>query len=67
MTLKSAIQFFREVRFELSKVDWPNFHEFVGSTLVVLVLVCFFATYLGIIDLGLNRLAKYIFATYGGY
>ncbi len=67
MTLKSVVQFFQEVRLELSKVDWPNFHEFVGSTLVVLVLVCFFAIYLGIIDLGLTKLAKYIFTVYGGY
>ena len=67
MTLKNVLQFFQEVRLELSKVDWPSFQEFVGSTLVVLVLVCFFAVYLGIIDLGLSRLATYIFSIYGGY
>ena len=67
MTLKNVLQFFQEVRLELSKVDWPSFQEFVGSTLVVLVLVCFFAVYLGIIDLGLSRLATYIFTIYGGY
>ncbi len=67
MTVKGIVQFFREVRLELAKVDWPNLQEFVGSTLVVLVLVCFFAVYLGIIDLGLSKLAKYIFTLYGGY
>ena len=67
MTLKNVLQFFQEVRLELSKVDWPSFQEFVGSTLVVLVLVCFFAVYLGLIDLGLSRLATYIFTIYGGY
>lgn len=67
MTVKNVLQFFQEVRIELSKVDWPNFQEFVGSTLVVLVLVCFFAVYLGVVDLGLSKLATYIFTVYGGY
>ncbi len=67
MAIKNAVQFIKEVRIELSKVEWPNFNEFVGSTLVVLFLVCFFAIYLGIVDLGLSRLAKYIFTLYGGY
>ncbi len=67
MAIKNAVQFIKEVRIELSKVEWPNFNEFVGSTLVVLFLVCFFAIYLGIVDLGLSKLAKYIFTLYGGY
>lgn len=67
MGLKNVVQFLQGVRVELSKVEWPNFHEFVGSTIVVLVLVLFFTVYLGIIDLGLSKLAKYIFTLYGGY
>ncbi len=67
MAIKNAVQFIKEVRIEFSKVEWPNFNEFAGSTLVVLFLVCFFAIYLGIVDLGLSRLAKYIFPLYGGY
>lgn len=67
MALNSIVQFLQGVRAELSKVEWPKFHEFVGSTIVVLVLVLFFAVYLGVIDLGLSRLAKYIFTLYGGY
>lgn len=66
MGFKDVVQFLQGVRAELSKVEWPNFHEFVGSTLVVLVLVLFFAIYLGIVDLGLSKLAKYVFTTYGG-
>lgn len=65
---KNVLQFFQEVRFELSRVQWPSMQEFVGSTIVVLVLVCFFTVYLGIVDLGLSRLARYIFTLYGsGY
>ena len=67
MAIKNALLFLKEVRGELAKVEWPKFNEWVGSTLVVLFLVCFFALYLGIIDLGLSRLAKYIFTIYGGY
>ena len=66
MAVKSIMQFFQEVRFELSKVEWPKPQEFIGSTIVVLVLVCFFAVYLGLIDLGLSKLANYIFKLYGG-
>jgi preprotein translocase subunit SecE len=67
MAIKNAVQFIKEVRSELSKVEWPRFNEFVGSTIVVLFLVCFFSIYLGLVDLGLSRLAKYIFTLYGGY
>lgn len=65
MALKSAVQFLREVRFELSKVEWPEFNEWVGSTVVVLVLVCFFGVYLGIVDLGLTKLVSYILSVHG--
>ena len=66
MALKNMTQFVQEVRFELSKVEWPKTNEFIGSTIVVLFLVFLFSVYLGVIDLGLSKLAKYIFALYGG-
>jgi preprotein translocase subunit SecE len=34
-----ARQFLKEVRLELSKVDWPTRHELVSYTIVVLVTV----------------------------
>lgn len=66
MALKNMMQFLQEVRFELSKVEWPKFNEFVGSTIIVLVLVVLFAFYLGAIDFAFSKLAKYIFTLYGG-
>ncbi len=66
MAIKNAIQFLKEVRFELSKVEWPSFQEFIGSTLVVLVIVALFVAYLGVIDLGFTQLARYVFRAYGG-
>lgn len=60
MTVKSALEFLREVRVEFSKVLWPKFDEFVGSAIIVFILVCFFAVYLGLIDMTLSRLAHLV-------
>ncbi len=67
MTVKDAVQFIREVKIELSKVVWPKQDEFIGSTVIVLMLVCAFALYLGLIDLGFAKVAGYVFKFYGGY
>ncbi len=67
MAVRDAFQFLRDVKVELSKVVWPRFDEFIGSTIVVLVVMALFAVYLGLLDLGFSRLAQYIFTLYGGY
>jgi preprotein translocase subunit SecE len=56
--LRTAQQFFREVRVELKKVTWPSRKETIASTSVVLITVFLVAFYLGIVDLGLSRLIK---------
>ena len=56
--LRTAQQFFREVRVELKKVTWPSRKETIASTSVVLVTVFLVGFYLGIVDLGLSRLIK---------
>jgi len=56
--LRTAQQFFREVRVELKKVTWPSRKETIASTSVVLITVIIVAFYLGIVDLGLSRLIK---------
>ena len=63
--MKGAIQFLNEVKLELGKVVWPKFNELVGSTIIVLVLVCAFALYLGALDFGLSQGAQFIFKRYG--
>ena len=60
-----VMQFLSEVKVELSRVTWPKFNEFLGSTIVVLVIVAFFALYLGALDFGLTYLARLIFEYYG--
>lgn len=67
MAIKSVVQFLQEVKIELTKIAWPKFDDFFGSTVVVLVLVFLFAIYLGSIDFGFSALARYIFKTYGSY
>ena len=56
------ISFFKEVRQELAKVAWPSFNEFVGSTIVVLIIIAAFAIYLGAIDFGLRHVSEFIYA-----
>ena len=45
-----VVQFLKEVRSELARIEWPRPNEFVGSTVVVLILVCLFAIFLGGVD-----------------
>ena len=35
----NVMQFLKEVRFELSRVEWPKPDEFIGATIVTLLLV----------------------------
>ena len=67
MVIKNVVQFLQEVKIELTKIIWPKFDDFFGSTVVVLVLVFLFAIYLGSIDFGFSSFARYIFKTYGNY
>jgi preprotein translocase subunit SecE len=65
--IKNVTQFVKEVQGELSKVTWPKFDEFIGSTIIVLILVTFFSIYLGLMDLGLSELMRRVFKLYSGY
>ena len=63
--MKDIVNFLSEVRVELNKVVWPKYDDWVGSTIIVLVLVLIFALFLGFIDFGFSKVAGYIFKTYG--
>ncbi len=56
--MKQILQFFKEVKVELSRVEWPKRKEFIGATIVTLLLVFFFTVYLGLVDRA-NRLVIY--------
>jgi preprotein translocase subunit SecE len=57
----NVITFLKEVRQELLKVNWPNFDEFVGATLVVLIVIAFFAAFLGAVDYVLRLIMEYVY------
>ena len=56
--LRTAQQFFREVRVELKKVTWPSRKETFASTGVVLITVILVAAYLGVVDVVLSGLIR---------
>ena len=57
---QQSVQFIKEAWIELKKVTWPGQKETVGATGVVLVLVILVAFYLGLVDMALSRLVKYL-------
>jgi preprotein translocase SecE subunit len=63
--MKDIVQFINDVRLEFSKIVWPKWHEFVGSTFIVLFLVLVFALYLQAVDLGISWLTSAIYKWYG--
>ena len=54
------MQFFREVKVELTKVTWPTKKQTIGSTAVVIVFVFVVAIFLGLVDIGLSNLIRLI-------
>jgi len=52
--------FFKEVKIEAKKVNYPGKEELIGSTWVVLVTVFVLSFFLGGIDFGLGKFVNYI-------
>ncbi len=50
--------FFREVKVETKKVNYPSKDELVGSTWVVIITVVIVSVFLGIVDLSLAKIIK---------
>lgn len=63
--MRNVGKFLSEVKSELSKVVWPTRQEFIGSTIIALILICAFAIYLGAIDLFFSWGAKNLFVEFG--
>lgn len=59
--IKNLGQFLKEVRSELAKIAWPNFNEFIGSTIIVLIVIALFSIYLGFVDFCFAWMARSIF------
>lgn len=55
----SLIRFFRETYDELRKVSWPTPAELYRYTLIVILTVAVLAAFIGVIDWGLDYVAKH--------
>jgi preprotein translocase subunit SecE len=55
-----TMQFLREVKVELKKVTWPSRKQTIGSTVVVLALVILISLFLGVVDVGLSQMIKFV-------
>ena len=53
--IKKVQQFGVDVKFEMSKVSWPDWDSLKGSTYVVLVLSLILTIFLFIVDLFLSK------------
>jgi len=53
--IKKFQQFGSDVRYEMSKVSWPDWDSLRGSTYVVLVLSFILTLFLFIVDLFLSK------------
>ncbi|MBW2020490.1 MAG: preprotein translocase subunit SecE [Deltaproteobacteria bacterium] len=53
-------QFLREVKVELKKVTWPSRKETLASTAVVIILVVIISVFLGLVDVGLSSLIRFV-------
>ena len=50
-----------EVWAELNKVTWPKKEDLVGSTVIVIIFVAFFALYLGVVDTSFASGLQFLF------
>jgi len=48
--MKNVGTFFKEVKVELSKIVWPTREEFIGATIVALIVILAFTLFLSVIN-----------------
>ena len=60
--MQSIMQFLGEVRSELSQIEWPSKKEWLGATLITLILVLIAALFLGTIDRCFSLIIRQIFS-----
>ena len=50
--------FFKEVKTEAKKVNYPSKDDLIGSTRVVIITVVIVSVFLGVVDLSLSKIVK---------
>jgi len=58
--LEKIKNFFKEVKTEAKKVHYPSREELAGSTWVVITTVIIVSLFLGIVDLSLSKIVKFL-------
>ncbi|MDP3741302.1 MAG: preprotein translocase subunit SecE [bacterium] len=58
--MNKIIQFFKEVRVELTKVVWPTKREALKATGIVILFSLIVSIFLGLIDFGLTKLLGFL-------
>lgn len=58
--MKAIINFFGEVKLELSKVTWPSREEVIKLTLIVFAVSAIIGLYVGGLDYAFTRLLSLI-------
>ena len=48
--MKNMGTFFKEVKIELSKIVWPSREEFIGATVVALIVILAFTLFLSVVN-----------------
>ena len=48
-------KFYREVKLEMKRVTWPSRQDVINTTVITVIAVFFFAFYLFVIDVALNK------------
>jgi len=62
LDMKNIGTFFKEVRVELSKIVWPTREEFIGATVVALIVILAFTLFLTVINYVFNFGAQRVLA-----
>ena len=58
-------RFLSEVRNEMGRVTWPSRKEVYATTIVVILFSVVIGLYLFLVDLGLDRLIRWVYRTLG--
>ena len=59
-------QFWRDIRAELRRVTWPTLKEVQSTTIITIIAVAFFATYLWAVDKGFTTIINGLTKLLGG-
>ena len=52
---RNVVEFIKDTKKELKNVSWPSRQELVSTTVVVIVCVFFFGTFLWLVDIAVSK------------